>query len=166
MVSQGSLVRSAASSATSSKASSSPSSSPSSTGGAAAESQDSGTPVGTIVGAVVGAVGGIVVILIVGWCMFRRRRQKKQKNAVENVAPVTGYEKAELHGTPTSVRHTELPAGDGREAYPYLARNVELDGDAKAEVHGDGRRNSISELHSDPQAGQLSASDSVRVGAR
>lgn len=85
---------------------------------------------------------------------------------MEKVEPMSGYEKAELHGTPASVQHVQLPSGDGREAYPYLARNVELDGDAKAEVHGDGRKNSVSELHSDGQAGQLSASDSVRVGVR
>lgn len=95
-----------------------------------------------------------------------RRRQKKSKDTVEKVGSTTGYEKAELHGTPTTVHHAELQAGSDRDAYPYLARNVELDGDAKAEVHGDERSNRAAELHDEAKPGQLSASDSVRVAGR
>jgi hypothetical protein len=90
---------------------------------------ESGVPIGTIVGAVIGAVGGIAILCTLTH-MYKRQQSKKRR-----VTLPTPYEKPELHRTTAAVKRVEL-AGD--DTYPYLARNVELQGNGC---------NSMSELH-------------------
>lgn len=91
--------------------------------------QSSSVPIATIVGTIIGVIGAIIILISVFAYAFKQRKDRlgtaEEKRAVSPAA----YEKAELHGKPSHVEMAGKPVDD---VYHYVARGVELSGEAKA----------------------------------